>query len=78
MLFLGFSNDYGDDEEGVWRTINGHKVFIKKGMSIGEALRRAGITGDRAERAKGLHRKRKAQQKVEDKLLDEMFTNASR
>jgi len=82
VFFMGFADfDYKESGDGVWRTINGRAVFIKRGQTLRDALKRVGVTGGRADRAEALHRERRkadrrrkqAQRKVEDKMLDEMF-----
>lgn len=43
MIYLGLSSNYEDD--GVWRTIHGRAIFIKKGESLQDAMRRSGVSG---------------------------------
>jgi hypothetical protein len=36
------------DENGVWRTISGRRVFIRDGQSLTDAMRESGKFGDKS------------------------------
>ena len=31
-----------DDEDGVWRTVGGRRIFIREGQSLGDAMKNSG------------------------------------
>lgn len=53
-----------EEPDGVWRTIRGRRVFIKKGQSLHEAMRESG-------KFKNLKKEEKAIEKTEGNLGNE-------
>lgn len=60
------ANKKYDNEEGVWRTIGGRRVFIKTGQSLEEAMKESGKFS-RSEKNKQLHEKLDKEREEKDK-----------
>lgn len=68
-----------NDENGVWRTVSGRKIFIKKGQSLTDAMRESGkFKDEEIKESGGKDRKAKAAEDDKTSVREDVKKNSER